>query len=97
MGNEFLTESAAAARALEAARREHARLKERADARLAAAKDRHAHDLEQAALVEAEGWAKLMEVTGMTVATAAVIGGTSEARASRWISRGRAAREQSCT
>ena len=95
--NDFLTASAAAANELETARRQRAKLKARADQRLNSAKQRHRHDLENAAEVEAAAWARLADVTGMTVGTAARIGGTSEPTASRWIARGRALQDPSCT
>lgn len=97
MANDFLTASAAAASDLETARRQHAKLKARADARLVAAKARHASDLEEAAMTEAAAWARLADVAGMTVGTAARIGGTSEPTAARWIKRGRALGESSCS
>ena len=97
MPNDFLTASATAAGDLEAARRQHAKLRARADARLAAAKARHQADLEEAATVEAVAWARLADVTGMTVGTAARIGGTSEPTAAKWIKRGRALEVTSCS
>ena len=97
VANDFLTASSAAAKDLEAARRQHAKMKARADARLHSAKQRHRLDLEAAAAVEAAAWLRLAEVTGMTVGTAARIGGTSEPTASRWITRGRALTEPTCS
>jgi hypothetical protein len=97
VANDFLTASAAAANELEAARRQHSKLKAKADERLTSAKQRHRQDLELAAAVEAAAWARLAEVTGMTVGTAARIGGTSEPTASRWIARGRSLQEPSCS
>lgn len=96
VANDFLTASAAAASDLEAARKQHAKLRARADARLLTAKDRHKDDLADAAAVEAVAWARLAEVTGMTVGTAARIGGTSEPTAAKWIKRGRELQGQSC-
>ena len=96
VANDFLTASAAAASDLEAARKQHAKLRARADARLLTAKDRHKDDLADAAAVEALAWAHLAEGTGMTVGTAARIGGTSEPTAAKWIKRGRELQGQSC-
>lgn len=94
MGNAFLAASADAATRLQAAQRKHASMKAKADDRLQAAMDRHRIDLTEAASVEAAGWRLLLEVPGMTVSTAARIGGTSESTVSRWLTR---AKDPSCT
>jgi hypothetical protein len=94
VGNDFLTASAEAATRLQVAQRKHATLKAKADRRMHAAQDRHAADLSEAAAVEAAGWRQLLEVPGMTVVTAARIGGTSESTVGRWLAR---AKEPSCT
>lgn len=94
MGNEFLTASADAATRLQSAQRRHASMKAKAEGRLHAAQDRHRVDLDEAAAVEAAGWRQLLEVPGMTVVTAARIGGTSESTVSRWLAR---AKDTSCT
>lgn len=85
MGNDFLTASAEAAHGLEVARSKHARLKEQADQRLAAATARHAKDLDAAAAVEAQAWRALMDVPGMTVSTAGRIGAVGPTTVRRWL------------
>ena len=87
MSNEFLTASMDAAAQLQAAQHRHAVLRAKADGRLAVAQDRHTAELATAAVVEAGGWLTLMGVPGMTVATAARIGSTSESTVSRWLAR----------
>ena len=94
MGNEFLAASADAATRLQTAQSKHASMKAKADRRLQAAHDRHRIELAEAASVEAVGWRLLLEVPGMTVGTAARIGGTSESTVSRWLAR---AKDPSCT
>ena len=94
VGNAFLAASADAATRLQAAQRKHASLKARADDRLKTAQDRHRAEVAEAASVEADGWRLLLQVPGMTVSTAARIGGTSESTVSRWLAR---AKETSCT
>ena len=94
VGNEFLTASSDAAARLQRAQREHASMKARADRRLQAAQDRHRTQLAEAAAIEAAGWLVLLAVPGMTVTTAARIGGTSESTVSRWLTR---AKDPSCT
>lgn len=94
VGNEFLTASTDAAARLQRAQREHASMKARADRRLQAAQDRHRTQLAEAAAVEAAGWLVLLAVPGMTVTTAARIGGASESTVSRWLTR---AKDPSCT
>ena len=44
--------------------------------------------------VEAAGWRQLLDVEGMTVVTAARIGGSSESTVSRWLAK---AKDPSCT
>jgi hypothetical protein len=97
MANDVLNAMKAGALDLEASRRKHASLKAKADARVAAAKRRHRAELETAAEVEAAAWARLAEIPGMTVGTAAAIGGTSEPTASKWIRRGRTLTGPSCS
>lgn len=94
VGNAFLAASADAATRLQSAQHRHAVLKAKADARLRVAQDRHRREIADAAAVEAAGWKQLLEVPGMTVSTAARIGGTSETTVSRWLSR---AKDSSCT
>ncbi|MDI1289176.1 MAG: hypothetical protein PSX37_04385 [bacterium] len=87
MGNEFLTASAEAASRLQIAQRKHANLRARADRRLEDAQLRHRAETADAASVEAAGWQALLAVPGMTVSTAARIGGTSESTVGRWLVR----------
>jgi len=94
VSNDFLTASAEAAARLQAAQRKHAAMKTKADRRLHAAQERHAADLAGAAAVEAAGWRQLLDVEGMTVVTAARIGGSSESTVSRWLAK---AKDPSCT
>jgi hypothetical protein len=94
VGNAFLEASADAATQLQTAQRKHASLRAKADARLRTAQDRHRIEVADAALVEAAAWRLLLEVPGMTVSTAARIGGTSESTVSRWLAR---AKDPSCT
>lgn len=94
MANEFLAASADAAGRLQVAQRKHASLRARADRRLDDARSRHRAEIADAASVEAAGWQALLEVPGMTVSTAARIGGTSESTVSRWLAR---AKELPCT
>lgn len=96
MANDFLTAMTLAAADLDTARRKHAKLKTKAESRLAEARDRYRVELEDAAAVEAAAWARLGEIPGMTVGTAAGIGGVSEPTAAKWIKRGRALPEQPC-
>jgi hypothetical protein len=94
VANEFLAASADAATRLQVAQRKHASLRARADRRLEVAQLRHRTETADAASVEAAGWQALLEVPGMTVSTAARIGGTSESTVSRWIAR---AKDVPCT
>ena len=94
VSNDFLAASAEAAARLQAAQRKHAAMKAKADRRLHAAQERHAADLAGAAAVEAAGWRQLLDVEGMTVVTAARIGGSSESTVSRWLAK---AKDPSCT
>jgi len=84
--NEFLTASAVAASDLVAAQAKRAVLQAKASERLAKAQQRYNQDLAEASRIEAEAWKQLMAVPGMTVATAAQIGGTTTIKVSRWIS-----------
>ncbi|MDO8731933.1 MAG: hypothetical protein Q7L55_05085 [Actinomycetota bacterium] len=86
MNNDFLTASTIAAKDLTAAQAKRAGLEAKASDRLARAQDRYPLDLTDARRVEAEAWKQLMEVPGMTAATAAHIGGTTAIKVSRWIS-----------
>ena len=94
MSNDFLAASTDAAERLAAAQRKHAAMKTKADRRLQTAQERHASDLEDAAAIEAAGWRQLLEVPGMSVVTAARIGGISESSVSRWLAK---AKDPSCT
>jgi predicted DNA-binding helix-hairpin-helix protein len=85
MTTDFLTASAEAKKALQAAKARHAKLKAQADERLAGAMTRHRAELAVAAGVEAAAWRELMTVPGMTVATAARIGETPVSAVRRWL------------
>ena len=85
ISNDFLAASAAAAKDLATAQFRRAVLEAKADERLAQAQQRHSFDLTEAQQVEAGAWKQLMAVPGMTVATAAQIGGTTVIKVSRWI------------
>ena len=62
-------------------------MKDRADVRLQVAQDQHARDLARAEQVELEGWQRLMEIPGMTPATAAAVLDVNESTVSRWLGR----------
>ena len=85
MTTDFLTASAEAKKALQAAKARHAKLKAQADERLAGALTRHRAELAVAAGVEAAAWRELMTVPGMTIATAARIGETPASAVRRWL------------
>jgi hypothetical protein len=89
MTNPFLIDSTRALRALQVAQTRNARLKAKADGRLAVAERRHAADVEAAAAIEASAWQVLLAVPGMTITTAAALCSTSESTVNRWASRGR--------
>lgn len=85
MTTDFLSASAEAKKTLQAAKARHAKLKARADQRLAGALTRHRAELAVAAAVEAAAWRELMTVPGMTVATASHIGETPASTVRRWL------------
>jgi hypothetical protein len=85
MVNDFLTASTEAAKGLQAARVRHQQLKNVADQRLKVALARHRSGLEDAAAVEADAWRALMDVPGMTVATAGRIGAVGATTVRRWL------------
>ena len=85
MTTDFLSAMATAAKELSAAQAKRASLTAKAGDRLATAQARFEVELEQARLVEADGWKQLMAVPGMTAATAAQLGGTTAIKVSRWI------------
>lgn len=85
MANDFLTASTEAAKTLASARRRRTALTAQADQRLARATERHRSEVAAADAVEAEAWRSLMAVEGMTVATAAHIGGVGTSTARRWL------------
>lgn len=97
MGNEFLTESAKASRVLAAARVRHARARQRADARLAAAQAVHTQEVIAAEGIEAEAWRAMMTVPGMTIATAARIGNVSHRAVHTWLAPRDQTRPSPCT
>ncbi len=85
MDNDFLTASTEAAKILATARMRRAALTAQADKRLARASERHRSDVAAADHVEADAWRALMAVDGMTVTTAAHIGGVGTSTARRWL------------
>ena len=85
MTTDFLTSMAAAAKDLTAAQAKRAAMLAKAADRLATAKSRFDGDVDEARLVEAEAWQRLMAVPGMTAATAAQLGGTTAIKVSRWV------------
>lgn len=85
MTTDFLTSMAAAAKDLTAAQAKRAAMLAKATDRLATAKSRFDGDVDEARLVEAEAWNRLMAVPGMTAATAAQLGGTTAIKVSRWV------------
>jgi hypothetical protein len=87
MKNEFMNSTKKAVVHLRNLQRRHTKIKDRADARLLIAQNRHAFDLARAEKVELQGWQQLMEIPGMTHATAAAVLDVSESTVSRWIGR----------
>lgn len=85
VANEFLTASMDAAKDLQSAQARHAQLVHKADQRLEAARSRRDLDVMSARRVEAESWKRLMDIPGMTAATAARIGNTSATKVNQWI------------
>lgn len=85
MDNDFLAASTEAAKTLASARKRRTALTTQADRRLARASERHRSEVAAADEIEAEAWRALMAVKGMTVATAAHIGGVGSSTARRWL------------
>ena len=97
MAIDFMAASNAAASDLKAARKQRAKLQAKAQARVDAAKQRYRAELAEAEVVEADAWARMMDVPGMTVGTAASIGGVSQPTASKLIKLGRDRQSTSCS
>jgi len=87
MKNEFMTSTKKAVVQLRNLQHAHSRIKDRADARLRVAQDRHALEISRAEKLELDGWQQLMAIPGMTPATAAAILEMSESTVSRWVAR----------
>ncbi len=85
MSTDFLTSMAAATKDLTVAQARRASMLAKARTRLSAAQSRFDCDVDEARLVEAEAWKRLMAVPGITAATAAQLGGTTAIKVSRWI------------
>jgi len=85
MKNEFMSSTKKAVVHLRNLQRRHTKIKDRADARLRIAQNRHAFDFARAEKLELQGGQHLMEIPGMTHATAAAVLGVSESTVSRWI------------
>ncbi|MDD2818719.1 MAG: helix-turn-helix domain containing protein [Candidatus Nanopelagicales bacterium] len=87
MKNEFMIETKRAMYRLRNLQYCHVKMREKSDARLRVAQERHALEISRAEMVEAKGWNELMSITGMTIPTAAAILQVSESTVSRWIAR----------
>lgn len=87
MKNEFMIETKRAMYRLRNLQWCNVRMREKSDARLRLAQERHALEISRAEMVEAKGWIELMSITGMTIPTAAAILQVSESTVSRWIAR----------
>ena len=85
MANEFLTASMDAAKDLQSAQARHAQLVHKADQRLEAARSRRDLEVISARRVEAESWKRLMDIPGMSAATASRIGNTTATKVNQWI------------
>ena len=87
MKNEFMIEAKRAMYRLRNLQFCHVKMREKSDARLRVAQERHALEISRAEMVEAKGWTELMSITGMTIPTAAAILKVSESTVSRWVAR----------
>ena len=87
MKNEFMTSTKKAVLQPQNLQQAHARIQERADARLRVAQNRHALELSRAETLETEGWQQRMTIPRVTIATAAVILQVSQPTVSRWVAR----------
>ena len=96
MTTDFLTASAEAKKNLQAAKARHARARAQADQRRDAALERHRVEADAAAGIEAAAWRELLEVPGMTVATAGRITATPPSTVRRWLSTS-SAQDASCS
>lgn len=88
MNNTSMSTTRRALLDLRAAQTKHARLRGRADARLEAAKARHAAEIAAAADIEQEAWRALLAIPGVSIDTAAALVDVSETTVNRWASRG---------
>ena len=87
MKNEYLSTVKQAIDILNVAQARHSRQLERAHRRLSLATARFEDDSRAAIQIEAEAWARLLSIPGMTVASAAAITKVNEATVAKWASR----------
>lgn len=87
MKNEYLFTVKQAIDILKVAQTRHSRQLERAHRRLSVATARFEDDSRAAIQIEAEAWARLLSIPGMTVASAAAITKVNEATVAKWASR----------
>jgi hypothetical protein len=87
MKNEFMHAAWEARYQLLVKQRAHTRMKGRADMRLQRAQQRHAAEVAQAEMAEANAWMELMGIPGVTIPTAAALMEVSESTVSRWVAR----------
>ena len=96
MDDDYVAGTVTASKELKAAQARHAALAAKADGKLAEAQARHRVEMAAARQHEAQGWAQLMAVPGMTVSTAARIGKISAIKVSRWLAEANS-QDPSCT
>ncbi|MDO8731455.1 MAG: hypothetical protein Q7L55_02630 [Actinomycetota bacterium] len=87
MKNAFMTSTSRALVELRAAQVRHGRMRSRADAKLDAAKVRHAAEIAAAAGIEADAWQVLLAIPGVSIATASALLDVSQTSVSRWANR----------
>ena len=87
MQNVFMASTKRALVCLRTAQARHARLRDRADRRLEAARTKHATEVAAAAQIEADAWRVLLAVPGVSVGTAAALVQVSESTVTRWAGR----------
>jgi Homeodomain-like domain len=87
MKNEFMIAMREAMYRLESAQRWHVAHRARLDRKLEAAQARHASEVSRLEMGEAECWAALLAVPGVTIPTAAALMQVSESTVSRWVAR----------
>lgn len=87
MKNEYLSTVKQAIDVLKIAQTRHSRQLERAHRRLAVATARFEDDSRAAIQIEAEAWARLLSIPGMSVASAAAITQVHETTVAKWAAR----------